>query len=69
MESKINKKDKDEAIKQIKILKNKIKVYKKFIKDNEDNIYGSDVAFIIAAKELINIRQKEIETLKKLYKI
>lgn len=61
---------KEKALKKIKENQKSIRRYKQFIKEIKNyGYYGSDVAYLIAAKAIIQIKQKEIKKLKNLYKI
>lgn len=61
---------KEKALQKIKENQKSIRNHKQFIKDIKNyGYYGSDVAFIIASEAIIQIKQKEIKELKKLYKI
>ena len=61
---------KEKALKKIKENQKSIRRYKQFIKEIKNyGYYGSDVAYLIAAKAIIQIKQKETKKLKNLYKI
>ncbi len=61
---------KEKALKKIKENQKLIKRYKQFIKEIKNyGYYGSDVAYLIAANAIIQIKQKETKKLKNLYKI
>lgn len=61
---------KEKALKKIKENQKSIRSYRQFIKEIKNyGYYGFDIAFLIAAKAIIQIKQKEIKKLKNLYKI